>query len=629
MKNEIVHRVYDFLKEFPPFNMMDSEALWRLSQQSKVLYLPQNQALFTIGEPPKKHFYIVNDGAIQLFQGDGTLVEICDEGDVLGLRPLIAQSPYLLNAIAAEETLLYGIPTEVFEPIMDGNPKIGRYIATNFAVGVGNKYYQKPASPSSSFDTEINVYNDLVSVESQMAPIFTQSDTTIQEAARIMAEKKIGSIVVCDTAKRPIGIVTDKDLRTQVVAGDILKTEPIAHIMSSPVFCITPQLTLAEMQIAMLRHRVNHLVITEDGTDQKMLLGIISKHDLVVVQTDNPASLLKGIQKANTIDQLKTLRLALDKIIARYVKSDVPMKFILEVTSEINDSILQKVIQLCEIKLDPDYYKKVDYAFMVLGSMARKEQLLMTDQDNAIIYKEEPQIHDVKEKLLVLAREITYSLNVIGFEYCPADMMASNPLYCLSIKEWQETFYQWIYQPGEKEVMMSTIFFDFRAVYGNKSLTAELSHYIFENLNKQEVFLRHLAQNALANPAPLSFFRKFVVEKSGEHKDTFDIKLRAMMPLVDAGRLFILQNRLSGVHSTIERFKKLSEIDSNNRELFVFAADAFETLLKARTVHGIKNEDSGRYIKPTDMDKMDRIQLRNAFQPINDIQGIIKVRFVL
>ncbi len=627
MKNEIVHRVYDFIKLFPPFDMMDKESLWNVSSQCTVQYLPQGKVLFDIGDAPLSHFYIVNDGALHLYQGDGTLVEVCDEGDVLGLRPLIAQSPYLLKAVAEEESLLYCIPTAVFEPIMDENPKISRYIATNFAVGVGNKYYQKqiPLQPSS----DNYFFTDFIAIEGRPLPVITQKDVSIKDAAVIMALKKIGSIVVCDDQNKPIGIVTDKDLRNKVVAGDIFKTESVAQIMSSPVFCVKPQMTLAELQIAMLRHKINHLIMTEDGTDQTPIKGIVSKHDLVVIQSDNPASIIKGVQKAETIEKLRHLRLALDKIIDRYMSSDAPMKFVLDVTSEINDSILQKAIEICERKVDAEYFQDVRYSFLVLGSMARGEQLLLTDQDNAIIYRANTEKPNLKERLLELAKEITDSLHYIGFEYCPADMMASNPMYCQTVEEWQNTFHKWIYQPGEKEVMMCTIFFDYRNVYGDKTLTEDLSQYIFKHLDKQEVFLRHLAQNALSNPAPLSFFRKFVVEKSGEHKDTFDIKLRAMMPLVDAARLFILQYRITGIHSTIDRFQRLAEMDANNAELFGFAAKAFETLLKARTNHGLKNQDSGRYIKPTDMDKMDRVQLRNAFQPIDDIQKVIKVRFVL
>jgi CBS domain-containing protein len=626
-KNEIVHRIYDFIKNYPPFHLLNDTDLWSVSKTADVRYLDPGEILFDIGEMPPKLFYIVNDGAINLFQQDDTLVETCDEGDVLGLRPLIAQSPYLLRAVASEETLLYCISTEVFVPFIDKYPGVGKYIATNFAVGVGNKYHSSNQTKSSRDMS--GIYTEARITKKDEPPIYIDGSISIRDAAKIMVNKKIGSIIICDERQYPKGIMTDKDLRTKVVAGDISKDEPVASIMSSPVVCVKPNLSIAELQLAMIRHKIDHLVVTDDGTPHNPVLAVISKRDLVVSQSNSPTNLFKEIQKAESIEKLKNLRDRLEELINGYIQNDVPVKFILEIASEINDEIIRKAIHLCELKADPHYFSEVEYTFLLMGSMARKEQLLRTDQDNAIIYHDNPALPDLKEKLLSLASDITKSLNEIGYEYCPSDMMASNPEHCLTLEEWEHTFYKWITQPGEKEVMMCTIFFDYRPVYGNQDLAVRLSEYIFKLLDKQEVFLRHLAQNAISNPPPLSFFRKFVVEKSGEHKDSFDIKLRAMMPMVDAARLLTLQYRIQGVYSTIERYQALVDKDSNNAELYHFAALAYETLLKVRTKHGIKNKDKGRHIQPDEMDKFSRLQLRNAFQPIHDLQNIIKIRFIL
>ena len=626
-KNEIVHRIYDFIKNYPPFQLLSDTDLWSVSKNADVRYLDAGEVLFEIGEIPPKLFYVVNDGAINLYQQDDTLVETCDEGDVLGLRPLIAQSPYLLRAVASEESLLYCISTEIFVPFIDRYPGIGKYIATNFAVGAGNKYFN---SNTSKFSKDIiNIYTDAQITKKDDPPVYTDATLSIRDAARIMVNKKIGSIIICDEKQYPIGIMTDKDLRTKVVAGDISKDEPVACIMSSPVVCVKPNLSIAELQLTMIRHKIDHLVVTDDGTPLHPVLGVISKRDLVVSQSNSPTNLFKEIQKAESIEKLKKMRDRLEELINGYISNDVSVKFILDLASEINDEIIRKAIQICELKADPDYFKDVEYTFLLLGSMARKEQLLRTDQDNAIIYQDNPGLPDLKEKLLALARDITKSLHEIGYEYCPSDMMASNPKHCLTLEEWQHTFHKWITQPGENEVMLCTIFFDYRPIYGNMDLAARLGDYIFKMLDKQEVFLRHLAQNAISNPPPLSFFRRFVVEKSGAHKDSFDIKLRAMMPLVDAARLLTLQYRIQGVYSTIERYQALVDKDSNNAELYHFAALAYETLLKVRTKHGIKNKDKGRHIQPDEMDKFSRLQLRNAFQPIHDLQNIIKIRFIL
>ena len=444
-----------------------------------------------------------------------------------------------------------------------------------------------------------------------------------------MATHQIGSIVVCDQEIRPIGIVTDKDLRIKVVAGDIRKKENISLIMSSPVICVKPGLSISELQILMIKNRINHLAVTQDGTIQSKLIGVVSEHDLVVQQADNPSILIREIRKSQSGEQLKRIRDKVERLIKKYIAQEVSISFITQVVSGINDEIIQQAIRLSEAKLGKELYKGIKYCWLALGSEGREEQLLRTDQDNALIYMQNDSIPDIKEKCIRLATEVTSILHEVGYEYCPAEMMASNPSWCQSVEEWQQTFHRWIYQPGEKEIMMCTIFFDYRPVYGEKSLVTSLTDHIFQLLDKQEVFLHLLAKNALENPPPLSFFRNFIVEKNGEHKDSFDIKLRAMMPLTDAARLLTLANRTGGENNTCKRFLSLADIEPQNAELYKMAADAYEILIRIRTKHGFSKNDSGRYIQPNEMDKMDRLLLRNAFQPIDELQKLIKIRFQL
>ncbi len=575
-------------------------------------------------------FYIVNEGAIHLHQEDGQMVDHCDEGDVFGIRPLLAESPYLLTAKSSEDTILYCIRTQDFLPYLTHHPKILAFLASNFAVGSGNMFYKKSTSPrSDDSNNSENVYTELFAIDTQKTPVYCHIQHTIQEAAVTMATHQIGSIVVCDQEIRPIGIVTDKDLRIKVVAGDIRKKENISLIMSSPVICVKPGLSISELQILMIKNRINHLAVTQDGTIQSKLIGVVSEHDLVVQQADNPSILIREIRKSQSGEQLKRIRDKVERLIKKYIAQEVSISFITQVVSGINDEIIQQAIRLSEAKLGKELYKGIKYCWLALGSEGREEQLLRTDQDNALIYMQNDSIPDIKEKCIRLATEVTSILHEVGYEYCPAEMMASNPSWCQSVEEGPPTFHRWIYPPGEKEIMMCTIFFDYRPVYGEKSLVTSLTDHIFQLMDKQEVFLHLLAKNALENPPPLSFFRNFIVEKNGEHKDSFDIKLRAMMPLTDAARLLTLANRTGGENNTCKRFLSLADIEPQNAELYKMAADAYEILIRIRTKHGFSKNDSGRYIQPNEMDKMDRLLLRNAFQPIDELQKLIKIRFQL
>ncbi|MEX2593554.1 MAG: putative nucleotidyltransferase substrate binding domain-containing protein, partial [Anditalea sp.] len=174
-----------------------------------------------------------------------------------------------------------------------------------------------------------------------------------------------------------------------------------------------------------------------------------------------------------------------------------------------------------------------------------------------------------------------------------------------------------------------SIFFDFRGIYGAKELAKEMVNHIYELVEEKKIFLNFLARNALLNPPPLGFFRNFVVEKSGEHQDKFDIKLRAMMPLVDAARLMVLSHRIVGINNTFKRFEKLAEMEPNDADIFREAGKAYEIFMRIRVIEGLRSGDSGRFIQPQALGKLQRQLLKNAFVPIDELQRIIRVRFQL
>jgi len=162
-----------------------------------------------------------------------------------------------------------------------------------------------------------------------------------------------------------------------------------------------------------------------------------------------------------------------------------------------------------------------------------------------LVFEDVPadELESTRQYFLKLSKKITDQLHICGFEYCPGDMMASNPKWCLSLSEWKNQF-------------------DYRPLYGDYSLTEILTNHIFSLFNKESIFMSLMAKNSLGNPPPLTFFRNFVVEKDGEHQDNFDIKSRAMMPLTDAARILTLNHQISNVNNTFERFEKLAEVET-------------------------------------------------------------------
>ena len=157
----------------------------------------------------------------------------------------------------------------------------------------------------------------------------------------------------------------------------------------------------------------------------------------------------------------------------------------------------------------------------------------------------------------------------------------------------------------------------------------KLTKSIFKSVQSFEIFLNLLGKNALKNPSPLGFFRQFLVEHDGEHKDQFDLKSRALMPLIDAARLITLSHNIKDKNNTIARFNKLSKVEPQNKDLYLSCADAFKILLHYRTEQGLKNNDSGRYINLNTLTKTEKLKLKGCFKPIKDIQELLNIRYNL
>ena len=635
MKNSIAERITDFLKNYPPFSNLKYDNLLNIATSCHVLYLEKNETLFKINEPTHAFFYVVASGAIGLSitsDTDDILIDKCDEGDILGLRPFFAKNNYLMNAKAREESIVYAIPIETFKPHVIENPAVLSFLLESFASNTRNPH---DATNKGKLISENVIYNDQNAEIQYYQPIkYTKNPITaspsdiVKNVAQTMSSSNIGSMII-QNQRKPIGIVTDKDLRSKIATGLFSIDVSIDKIMSSPVITVADNLSIAEAQIMMLKHDVSHLCVTKDGSIDSEITGIITEHDIVVAQANNPGVLLKQSKRAQKSADLKEIRIKLTDLIQHSLDKNVPINHICSIVGEINLAITSRAIELAIQKMETP--PPAQFAWLNIGSQGRKEQLLMTDQDNAIVFEDvsEENYDTIKKYFIELAEKVTKTLNKVGYEYCPAAMMASNPFWCKSISDWKNQFKGWITAPAEKGVLLSTIFFDYDFVYGNETLVDVITKTIQEETHDNQLFFAFLGADALKNPPPLGFFRQFLVESDGEHKDEFDLKGRALMPLIDAARILSLSKGIKNTANTISRYAKLAELEPQNAPIYEACADAFADLLKFRTEEGLKNNSDGRYLNLSELSKLDKVKLKNDFQPINDIQEVIKNRFQL
>ncbi|MFI8378411.1 DUF294 nucleotidyltransferase-like domain-containing protein [Leeuwenhoekiella sp. NPDC079379] len=632
-KNTIAERVADFLKRYPPFQFLEAESLLTIAGQVNVLYFEKNKSVFKEHEKNHGMFYVVKDGAVRLYRtqdNEPKIVDICDEGDLFGLRPLITKEDYELSASANEESILYGIPIDLFLPIALEHKDVSNFLIASFASNVSDPY---SLEESGKLFTEYSVERNSEIFDLQKARyskniLTCPPETTIKIAALKMEHRGVGSIVVTDDDK-PLGIITNRDLRDKIATGKFPITDEVTSIMSAPVRCFQKDLSVSQAQLIMLRNDINHLCITEDGTPDTKLLGLLSEHDVVVSFANNPVVLLKEVKLAKRTKRLREVRLRVAQLLKKYLDQNLPLSQILNILNEINYAIAVRAIELALKKMETPPPCK--FAWLALGSQGRKEQLLYTDQDNAIVFDDVPKedYENTQAYFIQLARHITRALHKVGYAYCPADMMASNPRWCQSLSEWQKQFSVWILEPSPESQLLSAIFFDYSYVYGDTLLVTKLSDSILQTLDRNTTFYRVMAKDAIRSPSPLGFFRQFLVEESGDHKDFFDIKARALMPLIDAARVLSLQHKLRNINNTAGRFERLAEVEDNNKEIYENCSYAFKALLKFRTRQGILHDDSGRFIELATLSKAEKLKLKRCFKSIHDIQELLTIRYQL
>lgn len=643
MSNVIVNRVAEFLRRFPPFSFLGKEELSLVANGVEVLYLEKGEVLFRQGDVAQPHFFVLKEGTIHLVQTSvqgEEIREVCDEGDVFGVLALLGKRPYLLTSKIIENSLIYAVPVAVFEKILNENSRVALFFAAGFAAGqvvvrqdLSQGQKARGEFKNASGDHSLMIFSDQSEVRVSEKVLSCSPETSIQVAAKRMAEEQVSSIIVCSKNGLPKGIVTDKDLRNRVLALGISSEKAISSVMTSPVITRKRQDGFSELYLAMIRHRLHHLVLTEDGSDQSPVCGIISDHDIFLSMGNSPAVLIHGLINTLEVSEMRKIRDRAEQMLRYYLENEVSMEFVSSVMTEINDLIIRQALVLVQSQLKPDYPEmaEIRFCFFSMGSEGREEQLLRTDLDNAILYEDVPPSLSEKAEsyFLKLGEGIVEVLLACGFDPCPGKIMANNPEWVKPLSAWKNYFSEWILHPSPEALMKVSIFFDYRAVAGSKGLADELTHHIYREIESRQVFLNFLAKNALTNPPPLGFFKDFMVEKSGEHRDQFDIKARAMLPLTDLARLLVLSHQVVGINNTFRRFEKLAELEPHNAELFAQAGKAYEILMRTRALDGLQNKDSGRYIHPKSLGKLQRQLLKNTFSPISELQEIVSIRFQL
>ncbi len=611
------------LRVHAPFSSMTQADLAWLVERLSLVYFSQEMTLLDAGGTAPDCLFIVRQGVIEAEapgQGGTRLLQL-SAGELFPLGALLAGRAVANRYVAASDSFCYRLAGADFHALLERSRTFSDFCTRRIASLLEHSQRAVQSEYALAQDDESRFSRPIRSLI-QRPPLTAGPATPLADALAAMDAAQVGSIVVCDDAARPLGILTLKDVLKRVTLAGVSLDTPIAAVMSAAPATLAGTAPVAEALLLMARHAIHHVPLVDGGR----LIGVVSEKDVFALRRLSMQGISGAIARAEDPASLPALAQSIGTLARNLLAQGMDAENLTAILSGLNDRLTQRVLEL-ESRAAP--LPDVPWCWLALGSEGRMEQTLATDQDNALIYRHATETE--RAALLAFAERVNQRLAACGFPLCKGGIMAGNPAWCLSVEDWRATFANWIHRGDAPALLHASIFFDFRPLYGTRELSDGLRTWLNASIRDQQLFLRHMAQNALAHRPPLGLVRDFVLSSdSGNEAHTLDLKLNGITPFVDAARIFALYAGVDAT-GTAARLRDAAHrwnLTADTVESWV-AAFHFIQLLRLRHQHTqqTRGETVGNRIDPDQLNALDRRILKEAFRQGRKLQGVMERYF--
>jgi CBS domain-containing protein len=627
----------DFLRTVTPFNRLPEDVLAEVAEGLEEVRHPREAIIYYQDATKLRGLDIIVEGEYETFfydsQQNRRVVEHSRRGDCYGgVSLLLNRKKSLRTVLARKNTRVYFLHRREFLALCQGYEAFFHFFTARYGQRMLNEEYAHFVRPATSSNQSYLASDQLFSrrIETlELRPaVLCAAYTPISEVARRMAEARTSCyfITSADVDGHIIGYVTDITLRDKVVATQADASQPVETIMDAPVVSISSRAFVYEAILLMFRTKTRYLLVETDGE----YVGFISRNKLLTDdQAESPFIFIQSVKQAQAVPELKRRWEQVPEMVYQLLNRGVKPEIVNQVITTVSDTIALKVIEgaIAELGSPP-----AKFVYMVLGSEGRKEQTLLTDQDNAIIYEDKAneQRELVRDYFLKFAEMVSDQLNEIGFSYCEGGFMAKNPKWTHSLSHWKRNYVEWMTDSNPETGMQFAASFDCRYLYGDATIMDELHEFLAVELQKPvDRFFHYMAVNALQYEPPLTFFNNIRTFAHGSQQ-VFNLK-RTMSPIVDLVRMYALKHRIFATN-TGERLDALKTLgvftERETQELLQAYYYLMGVRLKKQAVQIISdNVVPDNFLDPKTLTKVEQVTLKEIFKVISDFQLKIKVGF--
>ncbi|AWI83243.1 histidine kinase [Alloyangia pacifica] len=589
-----------FLTSVHPYDALESDALDVVVPQFLTRSYKPGEEIYAVGAQ-LEGLYLVHTGQVEIRDENGVAVSLLGPRNSFGERGLMREGLAATTASALDETVLLLLPAYAFRELVAEHAAARRFFDRSRA-----------ARPRKS-----DLAHSRVETLMARAPLTIPPETPAQQAALMMREEAVSSLCVTE-GRDLIGIVTIRDISAKVVAGGMDTNIPVSEIMTHAPVTLPPSAIGSDVLHTMVERGIGHVPITDAG----QLVGIVTQTDLTRFQAISSAELVAAIARARTPEQMAETTARIPQLLAQLVAGGNRHEVTTRLITDVADTVTRRLLALAEEDLGS---APVPWLWLACGSQGRQEQTGVSDQDNCMILDDSATDRDM-EYFTEMAKFVCDGLDKVGYFNCPGEMMATNPRWLQPLSKWRGYFRNWIDKPVPEAQMLASVMFDLRPIGGTKSLFEELQHETLEAASKNSIFVAHMVSNSLKHTPPLGLLRGFATIRSGEHKNTVDLKHNGVVPVVDLARVYALQGRLPEV-STRARLEAAIAAGVVSGTGGQDLLDAYDLIAETRLEHqaGLvkRGEKPDNYLAPSDLSDFERSHLRDAFVVIKSMQSAI------
>jgi CBS domain-containing protein len=603
-----VHEVSEFLRRHPPFDSLGDEEVARVASACEIEFAAAGDPVLLAGEEVSRA-WVIRRGSLALVDA-GVVLDLLGEGEMVGHASILSGRPEAFNVVAHEDTLLYRFPVDVIRPVLE-RPAALRFVARSLSGRLDMRVRELAQLEPPAADPARRRVGQLL----HGPAVIVEPGTPVRAAAERMVEAGSSAVLV-DLGER-LGILTDRDLRSRVVAAGASLDTPVAELATAPARSVTADTTGTDALLEMLDRGIRHLVVLDT---HRKAVGIIRDTDLMAVETRTPFHLRAAIARAASPVGVATAVATLPATVIALHGARVAPATIERVIATVHDAATRRLIELTLLELGEPPAR---FSWLALGSTARREPAPGSDQDNGVAWEGDGDDPDIRRAIEQLASRVVDGLSAAGIPRCPNGAIASKPLFARSVGHWQASIRSWLDDPEqEKALILVSLLVDARPVWGAEVLGDGLDA-VFADASRRPTLLHMLELFALQHRPPTGFFRDFVVQHDGERRGTLDIKTGGLLPVVDLARWAAMR---AGIGSAPTR-ERLEAAEAAGVLPAVDAATlrtALELFCELRLEHQVERLQAGQRpddrIDPRELEPLTRRYLKDAFRAVTDIQ---------